>query len=55
MSIGISRQQLAMIQTCEQFLDLRKVLAACAPRDLYGSLFSIAITDRGDGAACISG
>jgi len=50
----ITRQQLAQVQTFEQFLELRRALVTCLPGDLYESLFSIAISDRSDGAAQIA-
>jgi hypothetical protein len=55
MAQRITRQQLAQVQTYEQFLELRKVLSTFAPKDLYENLFAIAITDRCDGAACVAG
>ncbi len=55
MSIRINRQQLAQVQTYEQFLELRRALVTCLPDDLYESLFSIAISDCRDGAAKIAG
>ncbi len=55
MSMPVTRQQLAQIQTYEQFLELRRALVTCAPGDLYESLFSIAISDPSDGAANLAG
>jgi hypothetical protein len=55
MNMRITRQQLAQVQTYEQFLELRRALVVCLPGDLYENLFSIAISDRSDGAAQIAG